>query len=64
MIHVIKSDEGDWIGVYKDGKLVDEGHSLETVDLLRQLGFEVATIEWDEEKFNEYGGHCPQELPA
>lgn len=64
MITFIVSDEGDWIGLYNErGKLLDEGHSLDPKDVARKLGFEVAVIEWDEAKFNEYAGHCPSELP-
>ncbi len=65
MITFIVSDQGDWIGLYDtDGKLLDEGHSLEPQAVVEALGFEYAHIEWDEEKFNEHGGHCPARLPA
>jgi hypothetical protein len=40
----------DWIGLYLDGKLVEEGHSLEPFHVLDALGikhtYHAADIDW------------------
>ena len=33
----------DWTGVYYDNKLIQEGHSINAIDLLEQLNFNVET---------------------
>ena len=38
MITVVRDDQGDWIALYKDGKLLGQGHSFETAEVLRMLG--------------------------
>ena len=36
---LISSDDGDWIGLYApDGRLLDEGHSLDEMRILDALG--------------------------
>lgn len=51
---------GDWIGMYIDGKLVTEGHSIperEVAGLI--LGFlNIKHVEGSE-FLEEYGNHCP-----
>lgn len=34
----IRSDQGDWEGLYVNGILVLEGHSLATADVLKAVG--------------------------
>lgn len=59
----------DWEGMYIDGRLVQQGHSLEPEDVLRQLNIEHDTFwvkddndlsQWDfrlPENFSELDGH-------
>lgn len=61
-LHIIRSDQGDWIGLYRDGKLLREGHSIPEDEVLDALGIEYGYTVWDEE-FNEHGGRCPDDLP-
>jgi hypothetical protein len=36
---VVRGDQGDWIGLYgPDGRLIAEGHSFESSELLRLVG--------------------------
>jgi hypothetical protein len=37
-ITLVASDDGDWIGLYKDGVLEAEGHSLNERQVLEALG--------------------------
>lgn len=57
----LKSEDGDWIGLYVNGKLMAEGHSLDPVDLLENLGFDVTREERDADWFDDNGGTCPEE---
>jgi len=34
----------DWVGVYRDGKLLDQGHSFQEEQLLRVLGIEAESF--------------------
>lgn len=43
-IRLVRSNEGDWIGLYRDGKLLGEGHSFGASELLSLLGIEHETI--------------------
>lgn len=36
-IQLVYGDSGDWVGLYKDGKLVAQKHSFQEDDLLRHL---------------------------
>jgi hypothetical protein len=40
LITLVRDEGGDWIALYKDGKLVDQGHSFESSRLLTLLGIE------------------------
>lgn len=44
MITVVHADTGDWVAIYRDGKLVDQGHSFQEEQLLRLLGIEHKAI--------------------
>lgn len=37
----------DWVGVYVEGKLITEGHSVNAYELLNQLGYYVDSVEPD-----------------
>jgi hypothetical protein len=61
-VKVVRSEDYDWIAVYRDGKLLDQGHSIQEEDLIKLLGFELEHEVWNEQMFNENGGMCPPEL--
>lgn len=44
-ITLVFNDEGDWMGVYKQGVLVYEGHSIEPTHLLDLIGLSYSTID-------------------
>lgn len=60
--HIIRSEDYDWIALYKDGKLLTQGHSIQEEDLLRTLGLDFSHEVASEEQFNEWGGHAPNEV--
>jgi hypothetical protein len=62
-LHIIRSEDYDWIGLYKDGALVHQGHSIQEEDMLTLLGFVYGHTEWTQEQFEENGGRCPHMLP-
>lgn len=49
------SPSGDWEGLYKDGKLVCEGHSLTLDQLAAAAGLEFDHLEADEGWIEERG---------
>lgn len=51
----------DWIGMYIDGKLKNEGHSLRTKDVVEDLGLSCSTITANEEWLNDRG-RLPEKL--
>jgi len=63
MIHVIRSEDYDWIAVYRDGKLLDQNHSIQEEDLLRLLGIEYTHEVATAEHFEAWGGQAPEERP-
>jgi hypothetical protein len=47
MYTLVRNDDGDWIGLYgPNGKLIQEGHSFESSELLELVGVEHDLI-WD-----------------
>ena len=62
-LHIIRSPDYDWIALYRDGKLLHQGHSIQEEDLVKLLGFEYGHTEGTDEQFEEWGGQCPYELP-
>ena len=59
----IGSEEGDWIGMYRDGKLLLQGHSIGYWNMAKALGFTVIYQEKDAEWFGKHNNRCPEELP-
>lgn len=61
----VHDEHGEWEGLYVDGTLVDEGHSLDTHDVLTILGkefeFEVDEVEANGEWMEE-NGRLPTKL--
>lgn len=65
-IHFMRAD--DWVGLYIDGELVMEGHSLRVWDVVEQLAPDAEiTSSWHEDDDDPYlswkTGSCPKELP-
>lgn len=58
-IVLLRSAYGDWVGVYVNGDLIDEGHSINFYKVMTSLGYPVESIEKSEEWFDEHGGMCP-----
>jgi len=52
---LVQNDQGDWIGLYKDGKLIAEGHSFQESQLLNLVGVTHDLI-WDVEVPENMGG--------
>jgi len=50
----------DWVGLYRNGELVYEGHELEPETLLSKLGYEYEKREGSD-TLEEYGGRCPKD---
>lgn len=64
VIQFVKTEEGDWIGCYLNGELIDQGHSLYVVHLLEtlsdHLGFIVSdTVFYDYDQMDKLGGNFP-----
>ena len=52
-VKLLFADEGDWVGLYVDGKLVDQGHTLSANQILdavkiehEEVGMEFAANGW------------------
>lgn len=58
---LVSSQEGDWIGLYRDGVLVHEGHSIPESEMCRYLGVEYESYE--DHRVDLYG-RCPNKLGA
>lgn len=62
-IRFAESAEGDWEGLYMDGKLVDEGHSIPVSDVLDHLDIMVLEpVELSDEEMEHFGYSCPKTL--
>ena len=61
--HIIRSEDYDWIGLYHDGVLLHEGHSIQEEDLLKVLGIDATHQVADQAQFEEWGGRCPYYQP-
>jgi hypothetical protein len=46
MITIVNDHEGDWVAIYRDGKLLGQSHSFQEGSLLDLLGIEHKEI-WD-----------------
>lgn len=62
-VNLIRSEEGDWIGLYKDGLLVAQNHSLGPSEVLRALGIEHEDVTASMDLFEQWGYGCPIRLP-
>jgi len=59
-IKIINLD--DWEGVYADGKIVEQGHSVNLCQLLRGLGFTVENQYVPDEELDAFGNSFPESL--
>lgn len=60
-ITILRTD--DWQGVYYNGELIDEGHSINLYNVLRTLGYHLDHINVDGEEFEKLiGSSCPDTL--
>lgn len=62
-IQFVTSTDGDWEGMYIDGKLVAEGHSVSPYEIFAQLlkhipGLTYSSQEKNEEWFEKHGYKC------
>lgn len=59
-VNIFQCAAGDWVGIYVDGELKSEGHSISLWDLQCVFGFNIVTD--DEAKAGEFldvwGGRC------
>lgn len=55
----VRHVDGDWVGLYVNGALVLEGHSLRNDDVLDAIGVSSRSFETDVEA---RGGRCPLAL--
>jgi len=55
----VSTEDGDWEGFYVDGKLIDEGHSVNPAFLLEKMGYEVDSIELTEDQIEDLGYSLP-----
>lgn len=67
-IQFITSTNGDWIAMYIDGKLMEQGHSLDERVIARYIakhipGSTVETTEKGIKWFDKQGGRCPADYP-
>lgn len=60
LLVVIEGD--DWVGLYVNGLLQSEGHSLHWPTILRRLGMDVQTYEVHDEWLLEQSGSLPRTL--
>jgi hypothetical protein len=59
LITLVRAEAGDWTGLYQDGKLLYEGHSVDDSRLLELLGIEHTVKE--DPRVDAWGG-CPDVL--
>lgn len=57
----VSGPTGDWVGFYRNGQLMAEGHSVDGVALLESLGFKVERAEFPAE-WEETGESLPDDL--
>lgn len=60
MVTIVNDDTGDWLGVYLDGRLVYENHSVTPARLLEAVGLPVESLQVDLEAHGMT--RCPSDL--
>lgn len=59
-IIIVRSTEGDWMCVYRDGKLLKENHSFRIDEVLEMLEIDYEIVEKSEEWFEDYVPVLPE----
>lgn len=54
---LVRMDEGTWEGLYIDGEMKMQGHSLDALDILEALG-----IDCESRRVERYMSHFPSDL--
>lgn len=54
--------EGDWTGIYINGKIFTQGHSLRNSDILQALGVKYETISLNDQEIEHLGWNLPTSL--
>ena len=57
-VNLLHSEDHDWVGIYVDGKLVNEGHSFTPEMVLEAIGREYASLTVDFESAD--WSNCPR----
>ena len=60
--HIIRSEDYDWVALYRDGQCLHQGHSIQEEDMLELLGISVTHQVASEAQFDEWGGMAPERL--
>ena len=63
MTDITLAHADDWVGIYKDGKLIYEDHDIEPERLLKLFGIETKS-RWVDDEWICYdsGGHLPADI--
>ena len=62
MITVLKDEYGEWVAVYKNGALLDEGHSISGTHMLELLDIGYECVVLNSAWVEDHG--FPRSLPA
>lgn len=69
-VDLVHSPDGDWVGLYFEGKLMTQGHSIQEFDVMKIVAqysqeymcwFEAPVSHWNWDP-DEDGGHLPDEF--
>ena len=58
---IATSDDGDWTGIYVNGVLKAENHSLRDSDVLKALGIDYQEIEFTYDEMEAMNCHFPKD---
>jgi hypothetical protein len=61
-IVIVRGESGDWEGVYLDGQLAREDHSIEIDDLLKLLGIKCEVKYATDKTFEDNNNRLPDDL--
>lgn len=61
-LNIVMSEEGDWEGLYLDGNLVAQGHSITARDALEAIGHKVDWSEATTAQLEQHGNSLPDNL--
>lgn len=61
-VNLMESDDGDWEGLYINGVLVLENHSLSAHEVLREIARRLSVIKFSTSTMLEGESSCPSRL--